>query len=110
MDAWSFLAGLVVGALGAFFTGFMTEAGRDAYARLRGKLEPEPPDDVEVPHNYQQTQYAMESCIWSPPSKIAEREFEAYTYCAHPSNGGRTYRVEPNGRHYLMVEPGTEKL
>ena len=111
---------LVILAMGIFARAFIAEAAKHlfnaVFKRARPKdqdaeIVPEPieanaVEDVEVPHNYEETLYELGSCAWVPTRKVAVRELEGYKHVSFPGNGGKTYRTENTGRQYLMTRPG----
>ena len=115
--------GLVILAIGIFARAFIAEAAKHLFNAVFKRAEPvdqdaetagieapteaNAPEDVEVPHNYEQTLYDLGDCAWVPTRKVAVRELEGYKFVPFPGNGGKTYRTENTGRQYLMAPPGS---
>jgi hypothetical protein len=107
MDYWSsFLIGLVVGAIGAFATGFLQKAGEDTWIQLKRRLLPYAPEPIAVPNNFDPHIYQQGDFAWVPDVLVHEKEVEGYTYFIHPNYQlARCYRELPNGREFLMRRP-----
>jgi len=75
----SFLWGLAIGALGAFFTGFLKKLGEESWLVLKGKLFPTPPEPIQVATNFEPNSYEPGSCAWVPELKLHDKVAESYT-------------------------------
>ena len=108
-DWSSFLWGAAVGALAAFGTGFLQKGGEKAFAYLDGKLNPKPPEPIQVDGRFVPTAFTPGECAWINGVKLYEYEEKNYTYYPHPKSGGKCFRITSDGRHalkeFLMVQP-----
>jgi hypothetical protein len=116
MDLTSFALGVVVGTIGAFFTGFLKKAGEDAWSWSKAKVFPAPPvplAPMRVEGKFPATLYAPGDCAWVREEKTYEYEAKGYFYYPHPKNGARCFRNAPVGsemhHEYLMVSPNATK-
>lgn len=110
MDWPSFLWGLAIGALGAFFTGFLKKLGEESWLVLKKRLFPEPPEPIQVATNFDPILFEAGSCAWVSELKKHDKEAEGYTHYPHPSGGAKCYRVVRSGngnlnKEFLMVKP-----
>jgi hypothetical protein len=112
-DLPSFLWGAGLGLLGAFFAGFLQQAGEHAYSAIHSKLFPEPPKPIEVDRRFEPVLYKLGGCAWVSEVDIPEFEDKGFTHYPHPSGAPKCYRNSSNGRttfkEFLMVRPGAEK-
>ena len=109
-DWSSFLWGTAIGALAAFGTGFLQKAGEKAFAHIDAKLNPKPPEPVQVDGRFVPTAFAAGVCAWINEVKLYEYEEKGYIYYPHPKTKGKCFRITSDGRHalkeFLMVQPG----
>lgn len=114
-DLPSFVWGLAIGALGAFFTGLFKKLGEESWLVLKGKIFPKPPEPIEVAKNFEPKIYEPGSCAWVPELKVVDKEAENYTHYPHPTNGAKCYRVVRSGngnlyKEFLMAKPDAKKV
>ena len=111
-DPVSFVWGAVVGIFGAFGTGFLKKAGEDFYSWVKNKVNPKPPEPVQVDGKFVPSMFEAGSCAWVRQERLYEFEEQAYTYYPHPKNGARCFRVTTDGSRplteFLMVKPGVK--
>lgn len=111
----SYLLGVVSGLLAAFFSGFFGAAGKDAYTKLRRKLNPPEPEPVRVLSSFVPKGYASDSCLWANEVQIKDRQAEGYIVYLDPSDGAQRF-IYPNpssrplDKAFLMLRPGAERL
>ena len=114
MDWKSFLWGVGVGGLGAFFTGFLRKLGEDVYRTVKSKLFPEPPEPVRVDKSFKPSAFDPSKCVWVREGKVSKYEVQNYSFYPHPKNGGKCFRVTGDGssttNEYLMVAPDATKV
>jgi len=106
----SFLLGIVVGGLAAFFTGFLKKLGEDAWGALKGRLFPKPPEPVLVPTDFEPTLFKPGSCEWVREEYLSDKKAQRYTYYPHPNGGAPCYRVvvgmgHNQNKEFLMAKP-----
>jgi hypothetical protein len=113
-DPSSFVWGAVVGGAVAFLTGFLQKAGEETFSALSRKINPGPPDPVQVDGKFSPTKFAPVDCAWVLEVKLYEYEQRGYTYYPHPKNGGRCFRVTSDGhrpiKEFLVVQPGAKEI
>lgn len=110
----SFVWGLAIGALGAFFTGFLKKAGEESWLMLKKRLFPEPPQPIQVATNFDPVLYEGGGCAWVSELKKHDKEAEGYTYYPHPTAGAKCFRVVRSGngnlnKEFLMVMPNAKR-
>ena len=112
-DLASFVWGVVLGLGGAYFTGFLREAGRDSWQALKKRLFPSPPEPVKVEGTFVATLYDPGSCVWVPEERIYDYERKSYSYYPHPKNGAKCFREVWTGsqKHieFLMAAPSAKR-
>ena len=110
-DLPSFLWGVVVAAAGLIATGFLREAGKELWVRLKSRYFPEPappPEPVQVDRDFRPTLYRPEDCVWVRHESISRYEGEGYTYYPHPQNGAKCVRGYGRESSFLMVKPNSK--
>ena len=105
MDAMPFVVGLLTGAAIVVTTGFLREAGKDAYSWVKNKLNPPDPDPVAVPSYFEPTLFEPGECAWVSEAKRLDRQHAGYTDYPHPANGAPCFRMKAGSREYLMAKP-----
>ena len=110
-DWKSFVWGVAVGGFGAFFTGFLKKFGEDAYAALKSKWFPKPPEPVKVDGKFVPSAFEPGKCAWVPEYKAYDYEAQNYSYYPHPNTGEKCFRVVGEGScEFLMVSPDAKKI
>lgn len=109
----SFIWGVAVGGLGAFFTAFPKKFGEDAYAVLKSKCFPKPPEPIKVDAKFAPSASEAPESAWVPEGRVYDYEAKNYSYYLHPKTGGKCFRVVGEGnssrREFLMVPPDAGK-
>lgn len=112
-DLPSFVWGVVVGLVGAVFTGFLREAGKDGYLWLKEKILRSPPDPVKVDGRFVPELYEPGLCAWVGEEKVYDYERKGWTYYPHPRDDAKCYREVWTGNRksleYLMVQPEAQR-
>ena len=103
-DLVSFVWGLLVAGLAAIASGFLSEAGK----YLWQKVKPEPPKDVQVDLTFEPELYTGSDCRWVNEESLSRYEKDHFYY-PHPSNGARCYRKDTQRLSYLMVNNNAKK-
>src|SRR5437867_3489584 len=110
-DWTSVLWGIVIGAVGAVFTGLFKKAGEDAWTAIKTRFEP--PDPIRVASNFDPIKFEPGECAWVPETKLALRGSDGYTYYPHPGRGAKCYRIIQAGggasSEYLMVRRNAKR-
>ena len=112
-DLVSFIWGIVLALLGAFFTGFFKKAGEHGYEAVRARLLPPPKQPVEVDRHFEPTLFKPEACAWVRETRVQEFEEKRYTHYPHATGAPGCYRITSNGissfKEFLMVTPDAER-
>lgn len=109
-DLPSFAWGAFAGAAVAFGTGFLKKAGEHTFDLLAHRLNPPPPQPVQVDGQFVPTAYAPADCAWVGEEHVYDYETKGYTHYPHPESGAKCFRVISDGnkpvREVLLVQPG----
>lgn len=109
-DLPSFAWGALAGAVAAFGTGFLKKAGESAFALIARKINPPPPEPVQVDGHFVATAFAPADCAWVGEAHVYDYETKGYTHYPHPKNGAQCFRIVFDGtkpaKQILLVQPG----
>jgi hypothetical protein len=110
-DLLSFVWGAALGGLAAFATGFLKEAGKHAFSYSMNKLNPKPPEPIQLDGKFVPSRFEPGMCAWVNEAKLYEYEQKNYTYYPHPKDNARCFRITSDGqlpvREFLLVQPGS---
>lgn len=113
-DWFSFLWGLLAGGVAAFGTGFLMKAGEHVFTWLEARVNPKPPDPVQVNGTFVPSRFAPGACAWVGEVKLYEYEEKGYFYYPHPKENARCFRITSDGRNpvkeFLLVQPGAQEV
>ena len=109
----SFLLGVVSGLLAAFFAGFFGEAGKDAYASLKRKINAPEPEPVRVMSSFVPVGESADSYNWTNEVQINDRLAAGYRFYVDPSDGAKRFiypnpSSRPMDKAHLMIRPKAE--
>lgn len=110
----SFIWGALIGAVAAFVTGFLKKAGEHAYSSVEAKLNPKPPEPIQIDGKFVFARFAPGECAWVSEVKLYEFEQKGYTYYPYPKDDARCYRITSDGcnpiKEFLLVQPSAKEL
>ena len=113
-DLPSFLWGAAIGGVAAFATGFLKKAGEHAFGFVANKLNPKPPEPIQLDGKFIPSRYAPGDCAWVHEVKLYDFEEMGYTYYPHPKGNARCFRITSDGRtpfrEFLLVKPGASEV
>ncbi|HVN37982.1 MAG TPA: hypothetical protein VMW19_07405 [Myxococcota bacterium] len=97
----------LLGAATVFLTGFGRAAGSDAWAWLKKKLNPPPPQPELVPMNFTVPGIAPTSCVWVPDHEVVDHLARGFTHVLHPEKRGPCYARPSRDEvaYFLMKRP-----
>lgn len=99
----SFIWGALVGVGTVFVSGFLKKAGEEAFTAVQARLDPKPPEPVEVSRGFQPPTGA--EYTWIPEAKRHECEQKGFTYFLDSKTGARHFRRIAGDREFLMIRP-----
>lgn len=113
-DWTGFLWGVLVGGVVAFGTGFLKKAGEHVFSWLAAKVNPGPPEPVQVDGKFVPTRFAPALCAWVSEVKLYEHEEMGFFYYPHPKNNAKCFRITSDGKNpikeFLLVKPEAQDV
>jgi hypothetical protein len=103
--------GIVIGAVGAVFTGLFKKAGEYAWTAIRSRFKP--PEPIRVANNFDPVVFEPGECAWVPETKVELRASEGFTFYPHPKRNAKCFRTVQTGHgpsnEYLMARPNAKR-
>jgi hypothetical protein len=112
-DLSSFVWGALAGGVAAFATGLLKKAGERTFTAVENKLNPKPPEPVQVDGRFVPKRYSPPDCAWVNELKLYDYEHKGYTYYPHAKADARCFRITSDGRNslkeFLLVQPNAKR-
>lgn len=101
----NFLFGVAVGAIGAFFSGFLSKAGGDLYTWIKMRISNDQ-EFVEVDGRFNPSNDDGASLAWVPEQKLYQYKADGYSFQIIDGKKNGCFRKTSNGsrvyKEYLM--------
>ena len=94
----------------AVITLVVKQAGERGFAFIANKLNPKPPEPVQIDGKFVATRFAPGECAWVNETERYDYEEKGYTYYPHPRSNARCFRITSDGREFLLVQPGAKEV
>ena len=106
-SAMKLALGFLLGAATVVLTGFGRAAGSDAWAWVKKKINPPPPEPTLVSKDFKVPGIDPAPVVWVPDHEVVDRLARGFTYVPHPEKQGPCY-MRPSREevtYFLMRRP-----